>query len=284
MTDIAPSDVKWESKRASQQDIPGNWGDFKGEILRLKDTRHPFWKNRLDSPNTFVYSIPSHHHADWESRVIRRILERHGTTKDVVVHLFATPGSRNEDYGFWIVDEVKHNVRPKVSELWLKRLLDQDEYTVITATSRKRSMTARIDGYRSKNEDRHSDLLARKFPPDKWIVCHEPETVLDLHEPTVVDGRMRTAAEMVNSYTCDFVVASKDGARRLCVESKPCVEHVTDTAILKCRRLRDSTLTRVCFLVGNGDNSKWLDIGPIGEKDTHTWYDTFEAFYEAVIV
>ena len=93
-----------------------------------------------------------------------------------------------------------------------------------------------------------------------------------IHEPSVVDGQARNAVQMSRSYTCDFVLAK--GTQRLCVESKPTVAHVTEEALAKCRRLRDTTLTRVLVLAGSGNEDvRWLDVGP-PETKVETWHDT----------
>ena len=73
------------------------------------------------------------------------------------------------------------------------------------------------------------------------------------------------------------------GALRLCIESKPCEEHVTDAARAKCRVLRDATLTRVLFLVGHHTRVRWLDMGPVGTgEEAEVWYDDFGPLAEAL--
>ena len=115
------------------------------------------------------------------------------------------------------------------------------------------------EAYRSRNERLHARLLAAEFAAaDGWTVRFEPETLLDVHEPSVVDGARR--ADITRSYTCDFVALR--GAQRLCIESKPCEEHVTAEALHKCRVLRDRTLTRVVVMAG-AHAPRWLDVGAV---------------------
>lgn len=244
---LAADDVRWTAAPADYP--PRQWGDVVSGEVRLKDTRTNKWPNRLVRNNHFVYCLPRAPRSDWERQLVRHILEvvrreRH------VVRLFATPGSRNESYGAWRCVSVR--TLPASLELDLKRLEHQDG----KGTKRPR------EEERSANEARHHDLLRRLFP--EWTVRHEPETLLDLHEPTVVDGVSRRNDDVARSYTCDFVVSK--GFRRFCVESKPCESHVTEAAVSKARLLRDRTLSQVVFLVGEGDASKWYDL--------ERWYDT----------
>ena len=63
------------------------------------------------------------------------------------------------------------------------------------------------------------------------------------------------------------------------------MEHVTDEARAKCRILRDTTLTRVVFMIGSGgEDIQWLDMGPMGADETaEAWYPNFSEFCEAVL-
>ena len=259
---VAPDDVKWTASLVPH--APKQWGEFHHDVLRLKDTRGKFWQNRLEAPNRFVYVFPTTAKRDFEKPLLRGIQKR--VADKLKVQLFATPGARNEYYGEWVVKELRPDVQPGVSELHLLRLQHQTDEGVRTAAGRA--------PYRSRNESAHAALLDRVFPADAWIVKHEPETLLDLHEPSVVDGVARAVADVGRSYTCDFVVASRCGTRRVCIESKPCADKVTEEALAKCRVLRDTTLTRVVFLVGAGEHVRWLDIGPPGTPPgEETWRD-----------
>lgn len=261
---VARDDVKWTSLRC--EGAPHRWGELdpEGQVLSLKSTCKPYWNNRLVSPSRFVYSFPSNPKADWEHALVSRVTARIATHVPLEVHLFVTPGSRNEFYGQWAVEEWKATTsRPGVSELHLRRLASQS--VVVQAR-----YCGRVRAERSANEADHHRLLLQEFPANQgWTVRHEPETLLDLHSPSVVDGQRVVENErMTRSYTCDFVVAR--GAVRFCIESKPCASHVTRDAIAKCRVLRDTTLTRVLFMVGNITESvQWVDVGPIGHDNVH---------------
>lgn len=274
---LATADVAWTSVRCDDTHAPSCWGELVEDVLRLKDTRGKYWRNRLESPDRFVYAFPTAPKYDWERPFLKRLGDRLYTGKPLWVHLFSTPGSRIEYYGEWVVVDVRPKVRAGVSELVLARLREQSEALRLHyATDAVR--------YRSRNESAHAELLAELFPPDRWVIRHEPETLLDLHEPSVVDGVPRSVTDMTRSYTCDFVVASRAGSQRLCIESKPCLEHVTDEALAKCRVLRDVTLTRVVIVAGARDDARWLDVGPIGAPcEDEQWHDDVASLLETVL-
>ena len=98
----------------------------------------------------------------------------------------------------------------------------------------------------------------------------------------MVDGVARDiAGKIARSYTCDFVVASRHGCARLCVESKPCEEHVTAEALAKARILRDRALTRVVIMCGGA--APLLDLGaPGGGEAGEAWHDSHEALLAAL--
>ena len=102
------------------------------------------------------------------------------------------------------------------------------------------------------------------------MLGHEPETLLDLHPPSVVNGIPQS--HKISTYTCDFVVCSKRGMERLCVESKYSEEAVDEVARMKCRMLRDKTYSRVCIVAGQGSESRWLDFGTPA-CPTEVWVD-----------
>ena len=233
---IAKDTVRWTSKRTPSQHVPKRWGEFEGDdLLRLKDTGSEYWANRLVRPNTFSYTFPARSSREWEAALVKTIRKRVGTQRPLKVHLFATPsGGKNEYYGEWAVSEVKEGSRKSV--MTLKRLeVQEDEARYVHD----------FGGHRSQNELAHDHLLRTRFFPEAqgWVVRHEPETLLDLHQPSVVDGLQRDVVETGRSYTCDFVL--QRGLERLCVESKPTVQHVTDEARTKCRLLRDPR-SRAC--------------------------------------
>ena len=252
---VAASDVQWTAQPCAEPPRP--WGEFRGDdLLRLKDTRTARWPNRLKAPNVFVYVFPRHARHEWERDLVSKLIRRVETGVPLVVHLFATPGSRNEFFGEWVVSEIKPYASS--AELILYRLAEQ--------TPGLYAPTTRL---RSRNEARHAHLLATLLP--EWTIEHEPETLLDLHEPTVVDGVARDGTDAVSrSYTCDFVLAK--GLMRVCVESKYDEAGVTPEALAKARLLRDRTLTRVVFLVGHhGEEDRWLDLGAIRSEDEPRW-------------
>lgn len=252
---VAASDVAWTAQPSSEP--PHLWGHFKSEdLLLLKDTRSAHWKNELRTPNTFVYVFPRNSRHEWERTLVNRLVRRYETGVPLVVHLFSTPGSRNEFYGEWVVDKMTAHRNSNTAELVLKRLEVQTP-----------DLYARTRRTRSNNEKRHGRLLSERFPD--WTVDHEPETLLDLHDPTVVDGVAQNVVDISRSYTCDFVLAK--GLMRVCVESKYDESEVTPAALVKARILRDRTLTRVVFLVGHGGEDRWLDLGKVRSDDVPRW-------------
>jgi hypothetical protein len=256
---VASEHVQWTAQPCANPPAP--WGVFRRpDLLLLKDTRTARWNNRLEAPNRFVYVYPRVGRGGddvWEKELVDGIRDRVESGRPLFVHLFATPGSRNEFYGEWIAQKLVPKGAGSV-ELVLYRLATQ---TPGLYPPRK--------PMRSQNEARHAELLARLLP--HWVVEHEPETLLDLHEPTVVDGVARNHLDAVSrSYTCDFVLAR--GLARVCVESKYDEHGVTPEALSKARLLRDRTLTRVVFLVGHAEGDvRWLDLGEVRSRDEPRW-------------
>jgi hypothetical protein len=261
---LAPADARWTAVRSDVEHTPREWGELlRGDaLLRLKDTRGKYWPNRLESPNTFVYCYPTIGRRHWEQDLLRRLHARVRSGKRLWVHLFSTPGSRDEYYGEWVVSELRPGARQGASELVLLRLREQSALYGLRYAMHKGGAAEEEgmgEAYRSRNERLHARLLAAEFAAaDGWTVRFEPETLLDVHEPSVVDGARR--ADITRSYTCDFVALR--GAQRLCIESKPCEEHVTAEALHKCRVLRDRTLTRVVVMAG-AHAPRWLDVGAV---------------------
>lgn len=261
---VAPSTVRWTARAVAKHHVPKLWGDFvNDDLIRLKDTHNPGWKNRLLSPNTFLYLFPTHSfRSAIETEFVHRLMARVATRRPLRVQLFSTPGSRDETYGEWVVQSMNVE-RGELRLLRLQCQPDEDEY--------------HSSGHRSKNEEEHHRFLETIFSSDAWTVVHEPETIVDLHDPTVVDGVPTAIHEgLTRSYTCDFVVSHKVGCARLCVESKPTVDHATEVAKIKCRRLRDRTRTRVLMLCGtNAQENVWYDFGPPGSEDER-WICTMD--------
>ena len=269
------SSVEWDSVPTENVHMPKEWGEFEGgdDLLRLKDTRGKYWKNTLVSPNTFRYTFPRRSRREWEERLSHRICRRVQTGTPLKVHLFATPAARNEYYGEWVVSQLEMGEGSDKCVLTLKRLEEQADMGRYTHV---------FDARRSKNEVLHHTLLSTLFFPEEegWIVTHEPETLMDLHQPSVKRGVPQDVVKTSRSYTCDFVASRK--CERICIESKPCVEHVTPEALAKCRMLRDRTLSRVLFMCGHRHDLKWMDMGEPG-GGSEAWYDSFEEWKEAMI-
>ena len=199
--------VKWTASRTHKAHVPKTWGVLHDHVLLLKDTRRVY-RNRLEAPGRFVYQIPTHPTKEWEAQLVRGIRKRVLSGDKVWVHLFSTPGSRDEFFGEWVVQELIRDVVPGTSELVLRRLRDQSPdvsaaYGCDGGGGEPREEEAASDPYRSINEGVHADLLETLLPG--WTIRHEPETLLDIHEPSVIDGVVRTTTDMTSSYTCDFV-------------------------------------------------------------------------------
>lgn len=282
--EVADESVCWSSVPAKRTQMPSYWGDWKGkDVLRLKDTRGKYWCNELVAPNQFAYTYPSRNHrSERDAELVESIHARLQKATPLVVHLFSTPGSRDEFYGEWVITH--HGTAPgrdNVGVLTLSRLAAQSPsvlrgYTAGPATR-----------CRSHNEVVHGQLLSTLFPEKDWVVRHEPETLMDLHELSVVDGVAVDVTGTTRSYTSDYVIASRHGCGRVCIESKPHVDHVTPQALVKARMLRDRTCTRVVFMVGSGEEVRWIDLGPPPNVETQEssdymeWYDTAEALCAA---
>lgn len=287
----------WTSLPACRDAVPKQWGEFAGPgTLKLKDTHGKYWTNRLVAPRRFVYMLPRNSFKQWEANLIAGIeaavadaglaadamdvedgveedattegallCARRGPLHPLLVHLFSTPGSRDEFYGVWRAASLRVCAdRPTAYELHLVRLARQPPDVVDACTARARR-------HRSRNEQLHHALLCEAFA-DGWTIEHEPETLLDLHEPSVVGGVVQPITGLTRSYTCDFVLAR--GCARLCVESKPDEPAMTDEALVKARTLRDTALTRVVFLTGEGAAARWYDLGPPrAPTDAARWFD-----------
>lgn len=245
---LAPVTVEWDAVPAPPDSMPPQWGALGPEgDVSLKDTRGAYWRNVLVRPNEFHYEFPAVERRDSLQAVVATLLRAPPNT---LVHLYATPGSRNEYYGEWVLTSIVR-VRADRARAVLMRL-DVQREAASAATA-----------YRSRNEATHAALLRRLLPG--WSIAHEPETLHDLHMPSVVRGQSQSVQALSRSYTCDFVACR--GCRRVCIESKPCTDHVTPAALAKVHFLRDRSLTRVFFMVGSGEDVIWLDTGPPGSDE-----------------
>lgn len=259
---FAADDVEWDATRACDECVPQRWGKWADGRLKLKDTQGGKYVNTLDAPNQFTYKLPPGDYIKpWEQALVDR-LERERDT--AVVELFSSPGSRNEYYGEWAVHDMQETM------VRLRRLRSQTP-----------GLAAKYAGkagpaYRSKNEKWHGEVLCALFPEeDGYVVRHEPETVMDVHVPTVVGGRPNGPRLVSATYTCDYVVCHREGTFRLCVESKPSVESLTDEAKAKCRFLKTNVHQRVVAMVGTTfTGCSYYDFGRIGDgEEGEVWRD-----------
>ena len=259
---LAPQNAEWDAVPAGGGTVPTLWGARSEDgTLDLKDTRGTYWRNTLVSPNEFHYEFPVIERRAPLQAVVDALLKAAPCT---LVRLYATPGARNEYYGEWLLETVVRT-RPDRARAVLRRLAVQPAPPQTGC------------GYRSHNEAVHAAFLATLLPG--WRVAHEPETVLDLHTPSVVRGVAQSPQALSRSYTCDFVACK--GLARMCIESKPCMDHVTSAALCKARFLRDRSLTRVVFMVGTGEAVEWLDMGP-PDSDAAPLHLTTAEFLELV--
>jgi len=94
-------------------------------------------------------------------------------------------------------------------------------------------------------------------------VRHEPESCIHADAPLVSRGRIQSTTTA--SYTCDFVVTSKNGLFRLYVESKSTLGDVDEVTVGKCLRLRDTLFCRTIVMYGNGtrESIRYKDFGNV---------------------
>lgn len=269
---LADASVEWTSIRVERNRIvPESWGEFRSSVLFLKDTHRGMWQNRLEAPNRFVYVLPKEGKYHKERQLCGAIRQRHADGRALRVHLYATPGSRQEYYGEWEAVGLK-DAGPTRMELVLGRLETQPD---VASFKRKRDE----DAFRSNNERAHHRMLLDLFPEAEWIVEHEMDTLTDLHAPSVVNG-VPQALEL-STYTCDFLVAGLRDGVRFYVESKDREEAVDAKAREKCRLLRDRTLSRVFVAAGRGADVRWLDFGPPRSKvEEERWHDIMPLLVE----
>lgn len=257
----------WTSTLADNAMLPRTWGRRcdADAVVQLKDTqkRNGFWRNYLAAPDCFVYCIPPAPVHAWEREVVDAL-----RAKTHEVHLFSTPNGRDEWYGVWCVSSLREQVRPGVTEVVLARKEPQDPLI-----ARRYEWRADATRFRSRNERAHARLLEDLFPSPDWTVSHEPETLLDVHAPSVVDGKATGGLQTSRSYTCDFVVSHTRNCMRVCIESKPCEEKIDAEALFKARTLRDRTRSRVVIMCGSEWEVRWWDLGAPG-ADQEVWHET----------
>ena len=105
---LAEPTVKWTSIPVQRRYVvPSRRGELRQSHLLLKDTRRKKWNKRLVSPHRYAYVIPTVGSESWERDLCSDIHRRHREGRNVFVHLYATPGSREEYYGEWVISDLK---------------------------------------------------------------------------------------------------------------------------------------------------------------------------------
>lgn len=252
---LAPEADPWSSCRAGDVTPTQWWGWIGPHLLLLKDTRKGKFRNRLlPGGAAFLYELP---HAKCKSQDVlhdRLRSEAAAERKGVEVRLFAVECARNYYLGEFVVAGIEVNDDQR-TYVRLQRLLHQDADV-------RRSYEVESRPKRSRSEARHADVLATLLPG--WRIVHEPECVSSIDSQLVVEGVMQEWGG--DQYVCDYVAAK--GSRRVCFESKASDDGFDDASRLKCRALRDQSLTRVVALVDHGPRLRWHDFGcPGGRGD-----------------
>lgn len=253
--------MTWSSVRAKPTVSPSRWFQMEADgAIMLKDTRNsPYYTNYLVTPTTFTYQLPPRPRGD-EVEVYEE-LQRQSTLALAAkrdVKIMSVCNAANHYLGEFVVETFTKGVFPPQSPakpfVTLKRKERQ------SSTIRQQLQLDRQ--VRSKSEATHSEELLQLFPASEWIIAHEPETVMNLDTPLVSNGMMQSFAG--DNYTIDFIVHSIDGCRRVCVESKYVERDLLDneSAMIKCRQLRDKALCRVLGVYGHGQEIGFYDFGP----------------------
>lgn len=250
---VAPEGALWSSCMVGDV-TPKEWNGWVGpHLLLLKDTRKGAFANRLLADGrTFLYELPPAKSKAQGATLQALHREVDADEKRVEVRLFSVECARNfylGEFSIASVDKLEGRTYAR-----LHRLAAQDEavrasYGVATRPKRSRS------------ESRHAAVLAALLPG--WRVVHEPECVSFYDSELVVDGRMRPWGG--DQYVVDYVAAC--GSRRVCFESKASDDGFDEAARLKCRALRDQSLTRVVAIVDHGSRLRWHDFGCPGASE-----------------
>jgi hypothetical protein len=251
--------MTWSSIRVWSEASPKKWYNYNGDgSMVLKDTRQidGLYTNKLINPNTFTYELPCNPRYG-EVAVVHFMKTQslvHDETQRKDVRIIAVCNARNHYLGEFVVQGFTPPMYPRNPYVTLKRKLIQSDAI--------RDAMRMTNAMRSKSEAQHVQEIEVLFPPSEWIVEHEPEAAVNLDVPLVVDGEMREYAG--DNYTVDFVVSGRTGCRRVCVESKCRESDIigVESAMIKCRQLRDKTLCRVLCVHGHGEQLGWYDFGP----------------------
>ena len=182
--------------------------------------------------------------------------------REVEVRLFSVAHGRNHYLGEFSAGDVRYDRLENRTFVKLHRYNAQSDALKCAYQSRKRP--------RSKREAMHLSSIQTLLGPE-WTIFHEPEAAVNFDTPLVEDGEMVSWCSA--SYTVDYVAASRKGCGRLCFESKYDLAGVTDSALLKCRVLRDQSLCRTIIVAGHGQDLRWLDFGTTDEPN-EVWCET----------
>lgn len=254
--EVAPEGAAWASCKAGDV-TPAAWHGWVGpSVLLLKDTRKATFVNRLgDDGRTFFYELPPPKSAAQDATMAALHREADAAAKTVEVRLFSVECARNFYLGEFVIDRIERSADGRTYAC-LQRLAEQD-------TQVRQAYEVSSRPKRSRSESMHADAIRSILPG--WRLVHEPECVAFYESELVVDGRMREWGG--DQYVCDYVAAR--GCARVCFESKASAAGFDEAAKLKCRALRDRSLTRVVALVGHGAEAmRWHDFGcPAGDGE-----------------
>ena len=263
---LASHPHQWQSETTRVQAYGWHTIDHARRVISLKDTRKGKYKNDLIDSVTFKYELPGNSQVD----ALMRDTANRGL---YTVHLFAVQNARDHYLGEWLTTEYVHTQEygRNIPYILLRRLANQSAsvtqmYAHSGASARKRSL----------NEGLHEAILAREFPD--FHVLYEPECQTNIGGAMVKAGVLCKWAG--DTYTVDFILASRSGCNRIAVESKYDRDAVDETALQKCRTLRDRSGQRVVIMAGR-DDCVYLDMGAPGCQN-ETWHDNVSALKDAL--
>lgn len=234
-------------------------------VVSLKDLRkvNGKYKNTMIDSVTYKYELPGGTRVD-------DIFCNAETRKNYQVHLFGALHARDHYLGEWTPETYVEKREGAFPYVLLRRNKVQRFDDIYASHKRAR---------RSNNENTHQAILEAAFP--EYHVLYEPECTANLAGRMVTDGIFSECAG--NSYLIDFILAERNGCRRISVESKYERDAVTEEALGKCRALRDRCGQRVIVIAGSGGNEEFLDLGPpLRQPAVEVWHDTVEALKEAI--
>lgn len=243
-------DDKWSSIRANSDAAPRSWSVEQSDgSVCLKDTRTGGFKNDLIDSLTFLYEIPRHN-STLGDKLVREA--QSSGPRTIEIRLFSVSHAYDHYLGEWAVTDAV--LTPNQTLIQLRRLARQSPILADAYRLRRR--------VRSQSEGMHHKWLQENLPG--WHIRHEPEAAVGLDAPLVQNGALHSFAG--DAYTHDYVVASPQGCKRLCIESKANMSGMTEEAKEKCRALRDAALHRVLAVVDHGRNLQVIDFGSPGTQ------------------